>query len=51
MERDHLEDPGAEGRITLKQTLKKWDGEAWAVPRDKDRWWVLVNMVMNLRIP
>jgi hypothetical protein len=37
LERDHLEDPGVEGTITIKWILKKWDGKAWTVPQDKDR--------------
>jgi hypothetical protein len=51
LERDHLEDPGVVERITIKWNLKKWDGEAWTVPQNKDRWWALVNAVMKLRIP
>jgi len=39
-ERDHLGDPGVDGRMILKR-----------LPQDRDRWRALVNAVMNLRVP
>jgi hypothetical protein len=40
-------------RIIIKWIFKEWDGGAWTglMTQDRDRWWVLVNAVMNLRIP
>ena len=49
-ETDHLEDLGADGRIILKQILKKWDREAWT-ELIWLRWRALVKAVMNLRVP
>jgi hypothetical protein len=52
-EEDHLKDPGADGRITLKLILDKWNVGAcgWIdLAQDRDRWRVLVNAIMNLRV-
>jgi hypothetical protein len=49
-----LKDPGVDGRIILKWIFKKWDagGMDWIdMAQDSDRWWDLVNVVMNLRVP
>ena len=43
MERDHLEDLGADGRIILRWMCKKWDeGMDWIyLAQDRDRWRLL----------
>jgi hypothetical protein len=52
-EGDHLGDPGVDGRIILRRIFGKWDGGMnWIeLAQDRDRWWALVNVVMNLRVP
>jgi len=51
--RDHLEDPGLDGRIILKWKLRKLDGGVdWIdLGQDTDRWRAVVSAVMNLRVP
>ena len=54
VKRDHLEDPGVDGRIILRWIFRKLDvgvrtGSSWLM--DRYRWRALVNVVMNLRVP
>jgi hypothetical protein len=52
-ERDHLEDPGIDGRIILRWIFRKWDwgGMDWVdLTEDRDRWQALVNAVMDLGV-
>jgi hypothetical protein len=53
-ERDHLENPGADKKDNIKTDLQKVGcaGVDWTdLAQDRDRWWALVNAVMNLRVP
>jgi hypothetical protein len=47
------ENSGVDGRITLKWIFEKLEGGMdWIdLAQDRDRWWALVNAVMNLRVP
>ena len=51
-ERDHLEDPGIDGKIT-KFIFRKRDGSMdWIdLAHDRDWWQAFVNMVMNVQVP
>jgi hypothetical protein len=47
------EGPGVDGRIILKWTLYKWDGEAWTGSiwhRTGTNYGVFVNMIINIRV-
>ena len=53
-ERDHLDDPGVDGRIILRWIVRKWHwvGMDWIeLDQDRDRWRALLNAVMNIRVP
>jgi len=52
-ERDHLGDPGMDGRILLRWIFRKWNGGMdWIdLAQDRDRWRALVNSAMSLRFP
>jgi hypothetical protein len=45
--------PGVDGRIILRWIFRKWDGGmVWIdLAQGRDSWRVLVNAVMNLRVP
>jgi hypothetical protein len=51
--RYHWGDPGVDGRIILKWLFSKWElgGMDWIqMAQDRDRWRVLLNAVINLRV-
>jgi len=54
-ERDHLGDPGVDGRIKLSWIFLQevvCRGMDWIeLAQDRDRWRALVNAVMNLQVP
>ena len=54
-ERDHLEDLGIDGWVILRWIFRKCDGGGgmdWIdLAQDRDRWWALVNVIINLQVP
>jgi hypothetical protein len=51
---DRLEDPGIDRRIYMKRDLQEvgCEGTDWIdVAYDRDRWWALGNVEMNLWVP
>jgi hypothetical protein len=53
-ERDHLGDPGVDGKNNIKMDLQEveYGGMDWIhLAQDMDRWRIIVNAVMNLRVP
>jgi len=53
-ERDHLEDPGLNGRINIRVDLQAvgCGGMDWIkLAQGRDRWRAFVDAVMNLRFP
>ena len=52
-EGDYLEDLGIDGMIILKWNIQiGWDITDWIdLAQDGDKWWAVVNTVMNLQVP
>ena len=48
-----MKDPGVDGRMILKWIFEKWVGGDmdWIdLAQDRDRWWAVVNAVINLQV-
>ena len=53
-ERDHLEYPGVDRRITLRCIFRNWDVgnmDSIDLTQDRDTCRMFVNAVMNFRVP
>jgi hypothetical protein len=52
--RDHLEDPGIYEEDNIKMDLQEVGccGMGWIdLAQNRDKWWALLNAIMNLRVP
>jgi hypothetical protein len=50
--RDHSEDLGVDGIVRMDFRETGWKGVHWIhLAYDRDKWWALLNTVMNLRLP
>jgi hypothetical protein len=50
-ESEHLSDPGVNEKIILRWICGMWGLNWIELAQYRDRWWALVNAVMNLRVP
>jgi len=51
-ERDHLGNPGVDGRVILQWIFRQWDWSKELIDLvHRDMWRALVKAVMNLRVP
>jgi hypothetical protein len=50
--RDHLEDPGIDGKVILRWIFRKWYGSVDCIDlaQEMDRWQAFVNVIMNIRV-
>ena len=53
-ETDHFEDASVDWKKIFKSILKEvgWGGTDWIdLAQERERWWVLLNLVARLRVP
>jgi len=46
--------PSCRWKDNMSMDLREivWDGEDWMhVSQDRDQWWALLNVIMNLQVP
>jgi sugar lactone lactonase YvrE len=50
-EKDHVEDLGVGGRIWVFKKVRPGGMDWIRLGQDRNRWWALVNVVLNLWVP